>query len=42
VNTGTKVGDLAKTTLCLIEMVRYYERECLLPAPTRSRGDYRL
>ncbi len=37
-----KIGDLAKATLCPVETVRYYEREGLLPAPSRSSGNYRL
>ncbi len=37
-----KIGDLAKATLCPVETVRYYEREGLLPAPSRSGGNYRL
>lgn len=37
-----KIGELAQATLCPIDTVRYYEREGLLPAPARSRGNYRL
>ena len=37
-----KIGDVAKMTLCPVDTVRYYEREGLLPAPSRSSGNYRL
>lgn len=37
-----KIGELAARTDCPVETVRYYEREALLPAPTRSQGNYRL
>jgi Cd(II)/Pb(II)-responsive transcriptional regulator len=37
-----KIGELAKRTGCLVETIRYYEREGLLPEPTRSEGNYRL
>lgn len=37
-----KIGELASHTDCLVETIRYYEREALLPAPTRSSGNYRL
>lgn len=40
--TGMKIGDLARATLCPVATVRYYEREGLLPAPSRSSGNYRL
>ena len=40
--TGMKIGDLAQATHCPVETVRYYEREGLLPAPTRSSGNYRI
>lgn len=36
-----KIGELAAAGGCLVETVRYYEREGLLPAPTRSAGNYR-
>ena len=39
---GIRIGDLAQAALCPVETVRYYEREGLLPAPARSRGNYRL
>jgi Cd(II)/Pb(II)-responsive transcriptional regulator len=39
---GMKIGELAQAVHCPVETVRYYEREGLLPAPTRSSGNYRL
>lgn len=37
-----KIGELAARTDCPVETIRYYEREALLPEPTRSQGNYRL
>ncbi|WP_061958521.1 Cd(II)/Pb(II)-responsive transcriptional regulator [Cupriavidus pauculus] len=37
-----QIGELAKRTACQVETIRYYEKEGLLPEPTRSRGNYRL
>jgi Cd(II)/Pb(II)-responsive transcriptional regulator len=37
-----KIGELAKQTGCLVETIRYYEREGLLLEPARSEGNYRL
>lgn len=37
-----KIGALARRTQCPPETIRFYEREGLLPAPTRSAGNYRL
>lgn len=37
-----KIGELAKRTGSLVETIRYYEREGLLPAPSRSEGNFRL
>lgn len=37
-----KIGELARLTGSQVETIRYYEREGLLPAPTRSDGNYRL
>jgi Cd(II)/Pb(II)-responsive transcriptional regulator len=37
-----KIGELAKRTDLLVETIRYYEREGLLPDPPRSDGNYRL
>ena len=36
-----RIGELARQTGCQVETIRYYEREGLLPAPARSRGNYR-
>jgi Cd(II)/Pb(II)-responsive transcriptional regulator len=36
-----KIGALAKATDCQVETIRYYEREHLLPAPSRTEGNYR-
>src|SRR5688572_10008900 len=37
-----KIGELAKRAGCLVETIRFYERDGLLPAPVRSTGNYRL
>lgn len=37
-----RIGELARDLDVPIETIRYYEREGLLPAPTRSEGNYRL
>jgi Cd(II)/Pb(II)-responsive transcriptional regulator len=39
---GLKIGELAKRTGSLVETIRYYEREGLLPEPARSEGNYRV
>lgn len=36
-----KIGKLAELTGTAVETVRYYEREGLLPEPSRSDGNYR-
>ena len=36
-----KIGDLAKATGTKVETIRYYEQTGLLPAPARTRGNYR-
>jgi Cd(II)/Pb(II)-responsive transcriptional regulator len=36
-----RIGELAARTGCPVETIRYYEREGLLPAPSRSAGNYR-
>ncbi len=41
-NNELKIGELAARAGCLVETVRYYERKGLLPAPSRSEGNYRL
>jgi len=37
-----KISDLARRAQCPAQTIRYYEREGLLPPPTRSAGNYRL
>jgi Cd(II)/Pb(II)-responsive transcriptional regulator len=37
-----KIGELAQIAQCTVETVRYYEKEGLLPAPTRTPGNFRL
>ena len=37
-----KIGELAKSTGATVETIRYYEKEQLLPEPSRSSGNYRL
>lgn len=37
-----KIGDLAKQVHCLVETIRFYEQQGLLPAPARSASNYRL
>ncbi len=37
-----KIGDLAKRSGCEVVTIRYYEKEGLLPKPTRSGGNFRL
>lgn len=41
-SVNLKIGELAKRTDLLVETIRYYEREGLLPDPPRSDGNYRL
>ena len=41
-NNNLKIGELAKRTDLLVETIRYYEQEGLLPDPPRSDGNYRL
>ncbi|MDQ7990012.1 MAG: Cd(II)/Pb(II)-responsive transcriptional regulator [Candidatus Dactylopiibacterium sp.] len=36
-----KIGELAAVARCTVETVRYYEKEGLLPAATRSGGNFR-
>jgi Cd(II)/Pb(II)-responsive transcriptional regulator len=35
------IGELARTTGCRIETIRYYEREALLPRTSRTSGNFR-
>lgn len=37
-----KIGELAKRGGCLVETVRYYEHEGLMPAPHRTQSGHRL
>lgn len=37
-----KIGELAKLTDCQVETIRYYEREGLLPEPSRTEANYRM
>ncbi len=37
-----KIGELAKRTGTTVETIRYYEKERLLPEPSRSESNYRL
>ena len=37
-----KIGQLAKVTDTKVETIRFYEREGLLLAPSRSNGNYRV
>jgi Cd(II)/Pb(II)-responsive transcriptional regulator len=37
-----KIGELAKRSGCLVETIRYYEKEGLLPHAARSQGNFRL
>ena len=36
-----KIGDLAKATATKVPTIRYYEEIGLLPAPSRTEGNYR-
>lgn len=37
-----RIGQLAQRTGCTVETIRYYEQAGLLPAPSRSDGNYRI
>ena len=37
-----KIGELAQKAGTQAETIRYYERQGLLPAPTRTAGNYRV
>lgn len=37
-----KIGELAKATGSLVETIRFYEREGLLPQAERTEGNYRI
>lgn len=36
-----KIGELAKQLGCPVATIRFWEREGLLPAPSRTEGNYR-
>lgn len=36
-----RIGELARTTGTKVETIRFYEAEGLIPAPARTRGNYR-
>lgn len=40
-STVLTIGALARRAGCPVETIRYYERAGLLPAPARTRGNYR-
>lgn len=37
-----EIGELAKATGALVETIRFYEREGLLPEAERTDGNYRV
>lgn len=37
-----KIGELATASATPVETIRYYEREGLLPQPTRTASNYRI
>ncbi|MBU0932764.1 helix-turn-helix domain-containing protein [Sphingobium yanoikuyae] len=37
-----KIGDLAKLTSTRVETIRFYEKEGLIPVPSRNAGNYRI
>ncbi len=37
-----KIGQLAKSSGCSVQTIRYYEKEGLISAPSRSEGNFRL
>ncbi|WP_298934259.1 Cd(II)/Pb(II)-responsive transcriptional regulator [uncultured Ramlibacter sp.] len=37
-----KIGELATASSTPIETIRFYEREGLLPAPSRTQGNFRI
>ncbi|HIE4247431.1 TPA: Cd(II)/Pb(II)-responsive transcriptional regulator, partial [Pseudomonas aeruginosa] len=40
--TMMRIGELGKKADCLVQTVRFYESEGLLPEPARSEGNFRL
>lgn len=37
-----RIGELARRADCLVQTVRFYESEGLLPAPARTAGNFRV
>jgi len=37
-----QIGELARSTGCPLDTIRYYEKQGLLPPPRRSPGNYRV
>lgn len=37
-----RIGELAKRTDCLVQTIRFYESEGMLPVPMRTSGNFRL
>jgi len=37
-----KIGDLARLTGTRVETIRFYEKEGLIPAPSRTGSNYRI
>lgn len=37
-----KIGELAQVVQCTVETIRYYEKEGLLAAPSRTAGNFRV
>lgn len=37
-----RIGELSTAASTAVETIRYYEREGLLPAPRRTKGNYRM
>src|SRR5919202_1657533 len=41
-NGVVQIGEAARLTALSIDSIRFYERQKLLPAPTRTQGKFRL
>ena len=41
-SSDMKIGELAKLTGCSVQTIRYYEKQQLLEATSRSDGNFRL